>query len=504
MSKKEQYSDPAFIEKPVDEKGRKRSEQRELDVKNIPMARMKYVRSDYTNYPGGQMRGQYLDWLNSGGADEDIYSRFRKILVSPTINTPDYFKGYGGHNGWPCVLCLRNGDIIVTFCAGYDHPSWKTPLDLHKSVEDEVRKRDEEGAVFGAWVLDWDCPTGGRIMFIKSSDAGKTWTKPKAFPEVEGKPDCGYYISSMTQLSDGSIIAASRSERGYGYWSNTPANPYLYSKAIIERSFEYPSQIILFRSVDNGDTWHLYNRVNFPYFLSNDAPYSIFESENGELQMMVSGNPQPGGKGWIMSTGRQYPQCLMYFMSSADKGITWEMRAVIGDEEFDFDEGTGAYLPDGSIGMATRPTSAWFKSYDGGRSWSKPVRLQNGESMGIEGSNLIYKKGDCIVTRDGIVLVVFTNAKEMGLAIYSRDSGESWILPEAGTGFQFDPISYYPSVCELKDGSLFAVGLCEVNAKEYISVFGENRFGPRTGVVSSMKFRIKKPEEGEGIELLDI
>ena len=44
----------------------------------------------------------------------------RKIIVSPTINTPAPF---GGYCGWPRVCRLHNGDLYVAFSAGYWHAS---------------------------------------------------------------------------------------------------------------------------------------------------------------------------------------------------------------------------------------------------------------------------------------------------------------------------------------------------------------------------------------------
>ena len=67
--------------------------------------------------------------------------------------------------------------------------------------------------------------------------------------------------------------------------------------------------------------------------------------------------------------------------------------------------------------------------------------------------------------------------------------------PAPGRGFKCDPKSYYPSACVLEDGSIFMVGQREGF---------KNRFGPHGAEVTSVRFRIKKPGEGEGVELLPI
>ena len=79
--------------------------------------------------------------------------------------------------------------------------------------------------------------------------------------------------------------------------------------------------------------------------------------------------------------------------------------------------------------------------------------------------------------------------------IYSRDSGQSWVKTGKDRGFKFDPLAYYPNACVLEDGSIFVVG----DHQGF-----RNKFGPFGAEVTAMRFRIRSPEEGEGIELLPI
>ena len=51
------------------------------------------------------------------------------------------------------------------------------------------------------------------------------------------------------------------------------------------------------------------------------------------------------------------------------------------------------------------------------------------------------------------------------------------------------------SACVLEDGSIFMVGQREGF---------KNRFGPHGSEVTSVRFRINTPEEGEGVQLLPI
>jgi photosystem II stability/assembly factor-like uncharacterized protein len=299
-----------------------------------------------------------------------------------------------------------------------------------------------------------------------------------------------YYIGDVVQLRDGTMLAGARVSAHYGYWERMPATPLEFAKAAAGR---YPEKTVIFRSDDAGETWTEVCRLAGP-FLQMDAPYSIFEAPDGTVLMLLAGGPIPMGRGFPEQTGG-YPRQISVLQSSKDKGRTWEVVSVIGSNEFDNDEGTAAYLPDGSIGFPTRPAGAWFQSYDHGKIWSEPRRLHGGTARGVEG-DAMHLRGDLVVTPDNVCVLVYSNTQGgMGQVIYSRDSGKTWIKPAADRGFQYDPIAYYPSACVLEDGSIFAVGSHEGIA---------NKYGPWGAEVTSMRFRVKSAEEGEGIELLPI
>ncbi|GIT30229.1 MAG: hypothetical protein Ct9H300mP1_22750 [Planctomycetaceae bacterium] len=70
------------------------------------------------------------------------------------------FDGMGDFIGWAeGIQRLPNGDILLIHSAGYDHVSFASPRD---SGQDR-------------WVSG---PTGGRSMACRSTDNGKTWSKP--------------------------------------------------------------------------------------------------------------------------------------------------------------------------------------------------------------------------------------------------------------------------------------------------------------------------------------
>ena len=76
------------------------------------------------------------------------FADYRKVLVSPTVNTPETFPGFGGFCGWPKVVRLQNGDLFVSFQAGYWHASWPTPLDF---PPDYLKKMTQANPVLKEW-----------------------------------------------------------------------------------------------------------------------------------------------------------------------------------------------------------------------------------------------------------------------------------------------------------------------------------------------------------------
>jgi hypothetical protein len=400
------------------------------------------------------------------------YNKYRKILVSPTINTPEPFEGFGGFCGWPKICRLRNGDLFVTFCAGYWHYSPPTPLEKYETAEYVKRLTKSNPFLKG-----WSCPTGGRMMWIRSRDGGKTWTRPKAFPIVHGAAA----ITDVFQMSDDTMVAVALVEVFRSLRFNPPNTAVEFARVTADR---LPMEQLFFRSSDEGETWQVACRLKGP-FLFMTTSHDFAQAADGSLLLLTAAVPIPAGKVWGPGGGR----FVSVLMRSSDHASTWSTSSVIGDNNFDVEEGALALLPDGSLGFASRPTSAWFQSRDGGRSWSKPRMLHVGDGK-------LFKKGDHLVLPDGTNVILCSGGPGGdGQVFYSRNSGKTWIKPARNRGFQFDPLAYYPDACVLEDGSILAVG-------DHQKL--KNRFGPYGAEVTAMRFRIRSPEEGDGIELLPI
>lgn len=173
-------------------------------------------------------------------------------------------------------LSSENGDLFVTFSAGYWHASWPTPIDVPPRQEASLK------AAYGEWLFDWDCPTGGMTMWIRSRDNGKTWTRPKAFPEVHG----GYYASDVIQLHDGTMLASVYVSTSWGYWQRMPDTPLEFAREAANRLDAHSK---VYRSDDNGESWRAVGRV--ASFGGNDAVYSFCESPDGSVLALYNFSP---------------------------------------------------------------------------------------------------------------------------------------------------------------------------------------------------------------------
>ena len=397
------------------------------------------------------------------------FDRLRKILVSPTINTPRHFEGFGGFCGWPKVCLLRNGDLFVAFGAGYWHASWPTPFNSPPAYI-----RQLTAAKNRIWLRKWHAPEGGRIMSIRSRDGGRTWSRPKRVSWVRGV----YGPSAMIQTRDGTMYIAGVVQSWYGY--TMPDTPVEMAQTVARMG--HPMHSAIFRSEDGGLSWRVVSRVTGP-FLVDGRVQDFAEAPDGALLALTDGyNVAPRGD-W------KYRHFVSALVRSRDRGETWATVGVAGSNDFDTEEGAIAVLPDGSIGFASRPTSAWYQSRDGGKTWSRPRKL-------FPGAGVVFKKGDHVVTPDGVNAVLHCGGPGgSGQLIYSRNSGRTWVKPAPDRGFKFDPMAYYPDACVLGDGTIFAVGDHQGFA---------NRFGPYGAEVTAMRFRIKTPQEGEGLQLLPI
>jgi hypothetical protein len=286
-------------------------------------------------------------------------------------------KAAGGYAAFPDICRTKSGDLVCVFYSGSGH----------------VTKASK----------DW--PNGGRIMAVRSTDDGKTWTEPIVLfdtPFDDRDPH-------VAALRDGTLLCN---------WFSTPGP-------------NKPHAVFLARSTDNGKTWSppAELKIDAPEWFVCSAP--IRELADGSLILGL----------YTEEGDRAYGATIR----STDGGKTWgdlarigEMSGVYLDAETDVIQ-----LKDGSLLAALRSSKVdmhFANSADGGKSWG-PVR-----SAGFKGHAPHF-------LRHSSGTILLSHRLPMTSVHWSNDDGKTWHGPVKVD----DVIGAYPSCVELKDGSVLCV-----------------------------------------------
>ncbi|MBI3921217.1 MAG: exo-alpha-sialidase [Armatimonadetes bacterium] len=366
----------------------------------------------------------------------------RGIIVGPGKNQPDPYPGYGGFVGWESPIRLRNGTWLVGFSAGYWHASAPTPLRYPPQQIEEYHKM--------GMPIDLEAPTGGRAMITRSSDEGKTWSKPETMidtPADDRHP-------SFLELPEGTILCSFFTYQG-GDYRNDPSLAH---------------RVNVIRSFDGGNTWEQNPRRLPSPFLADETDGPFVRLKDGSVLIIVNGSPAEGG-----------PERVGVFRS-ADRGETWELLSEVKSSH-DLLEPSAVQLPDGRLVLVARPEGDICWSDDGGRTWIEPTTF----GMRLYAPSLY-------VLRDG-TLVCLHGSYAPGApgfrAIFSTDGGETWIAPAPDHGFLVDHSYGYGKGMELPDGSVFIT---------YLSTGGHGTADAQTNAVWCIRLKVRP--DHSGIDLL--
>lgn len=292
----------------------------------------------------------------------------------------------GGYAAFPDLCRTANGDLLCVFYSGYGHVSNPTQ--------------------------EW--PRGGRIMACRSTDGGKSWTKPLVLSDTL-RDDRDPHIAA---LSDGTLICNWFATRD----PDTNTDP-------------EDLRIVLYtsRSTDQGKTWAEPERLILPstHWFACSAPIRELPDKSLILGLYTEDSTKGTAYG---ATVKSY-----------DRGKTWQDLALIGKEaDLYLDAETDIIrLKDGSLLAALRSskTDLYFAtSTDDGKSWG-PVR-----SSGFKGHCPLFLR-----TRNGTILL---GQRLPNTALrWSTDEGQTWQGP-----LELDNvIGAYPGLAEWKDGSVYCV-----------------------------------------------
>ena len=283
----------------------------------------------------------------------------------------------GPYQAFPDACRMQSGDIIVCFYAGYGHVSLPT--------------------------AEW--PKGGRICTARSSDEGRTWSKPTVLfdDELDNRDP------HIAQLADGTLICTY-----FSYWKVGEATRY---------------QTLAVRSTDGGATWGTKGQPVTPEMWAESAP--VREMPNGTLLLGVYAEGANGSFGGVVR--------------STDHGKTWSEPIPIGKEaNLPLDAETDVILlKDGTLYAALRSSSInmhYATSPDLGLTWSAV-------------KDIGFKAHSPHFTRLSTGEIIMTHRLPATAMHVSRDECRTWAGP-----YQIDSVGgAYPATVELKDKTVLAI-----------------------------------------------
>ena len=381
-----------------------------------------------------------------GGESKAKPGDFRGTLVGPSVNPPDPFPGWGGFVGWESPIRLKNGTWLVGFNAGYWHASAPTPLRYPAKTIEEYHKLGLPAGIIA--------PTGGRAMLIRSSDEGKTWSKPTLLIDTPADDRHPAFV----ELRDGTILCSFFTYVGEPEGGDLRKAPELAARVHITRSF------------DGGRTWEQKPRTVRTPFLYDETDGPFLRLKDGSVLVAIDGRPQSG------------PPDQAAVLRSTNRGKSWKLLSTIRAPH-DLLEVTVAELPDRRLVLMARPEGDICWSADHGRTWTPPVTF----GMRMYAPSLY-------VLRDGTLVCLHGSYApgHGGLrVIFSPDGGHTWIAPAKDHGFLVDQAYGYGKAMELPDGSLFIT---------YLATGGHRTEDAQSNAIRCIRLRVRS--DFSGIELL--
>ena len=312
------------------------------------------------------------------------------------------YKEPGKHCGFPNLLRLANGDLLVHFRLGITHAG-----------------------------------EAGVIKQVRSTDNGKTWSDARVVAE---DPYYDFRTSSTgIQLPDGKILlpfypfdAAGRKKQKNkpGWWGYWPGGMMIVSN-------------------DNGKTWSKPIKLPKPFRPFANGGYLAYTC--GKIIRLADGTLLLG----IHGRSPDEKPCTGV-VRSVDNGETWtDFVRIAADDERNYFEPSFAVLGNGDILALNRTAGTgggWMYkciSEDDGRTWSKPVKT---EIQGAVPELIVLPSGNMLCSYRS-----YAGANDTRMCI-SRDQGKTWV-----NEMVIDPSGGdhgYTSSVLLDDGSVYSVNYC--------------------------------------------
>ena len=351
-------------------------------------------------------------------------------------NRPDPFPGLGDFIGWVGdVTRLANGELMYVHSAGYWHVSFATPVVLRANLIEPYKKMGFD--------LKHKAPTGGRIMACRSTDNGKTWSKPETL--YDGPRDSGPSATFTTRR--GTVIQ----------FVNMQASWYGFPKAPKGHQKLNTQQLVL-RSTDHGRTW------SKPVQLKSSGTYytrgrsRILElPDNGLLWMSYDMNQggsvldgsihrsDDDGKTWRVISVIRRRKPIGDRVKPEDRVVSGDADAFLklpkatADKWLDTDEGDFGRLSTGRLVLVVRPDGGTLVSDDNGVKWRQ---------IGTIGPKYVFAPHMVVLKDDTLVL---TAGGSGGQSVFlSTNAGKTWSAP-----IKIDPGTYgYGKLTLLSDETI--------------------------------------------------
>ncbi len=352
--------------------------------------------------------------------------RCRRKIVGWDCNPPDPFPGYGGMVGLgQDAAQLANGDWLVLFHAGYWHISLATPYVV---AEPTLRKWHESG------FRDIDAPRGGRIMAVRSHDAGHNWSKPwTVYDGTWSDMPVG-----LTRLANGELLLfVNQQASWYGLSVAPPGH------------LPVNTRIGVMRSADDGNTW------TEPAWLEMPCPF--YQRAHAQAEVLPDGAilyPTYAADGAGTLHGAIH--------RSDDAGRSWRLLSRIErDDGQDLDEPSLTLLRDGRLMMLSRLDAAVWYSADDGYTWQ----------LSHHAPFAPLKAHRTAVLADGTVVCWMTSNGVLRVS-WSQDGGATWATDGDGLPLALDADFYgYPGGFLLGDESVLVVYYDAANQQQRTSIW---------------------------------
>ena len=351
-------------------------------------------------------------------------------------NRPDPFPGLGDFIGWVGdVTRLANGELLFVHSAGYWHVSFATPVLLNAKLVEPYKKMGFD--------LKHKAPTGGRIMACRSTDNGRTWSKPTTL--YDGPRDSG--PSATFTTSKGTVIQM----------VNMQASWYGFPKAPRGRQKLNTRQLVL-RSTDHGRTWSkpiplkssgtYYTRGRSRILQLPDAGLLWMSYDMNQGGSVLDGTihrSDDDGKSWRVISVIRRRKPVGDRVKPSDRVVSGDADAFLklpnptADKWLDTDEGDLGRLANGRLVLVVRPDGGTLVSDDQGVKWRQISKV---------GPKYIFAPHLVVLKDDTLVL---TAGGSGGQCVFlSTNGGKNWSSP-----IKIDPGTYgYGKLTLLEDGTI--------------------------------------------------